>query len=466
MNKKILEALEKEHLTFELGEEQRTVLLQVFQCIDTKLPLVTSIVGSAGTGKSTIAKLIIEYLDLQKRKYLLASPTHKAKTVLSKYTNKPAVTLHKLLNLSAVVDILDLNFNNLQFSNKGDSDIPTDGVLIIDECSMINRDLYKFITEKATERNCMIIFIGDLQQLRPVKENKISKSFTDSYPFELTKIYRQKGNNPILDLLDELRTTAIFDFKGFQSSNGSLIKYANWKDLIQSTKPLFEIAVATKNPDYVKLLAYTNNRVEAFNQVIRNELFLIPSEYEVGDLLMGYETTKARYPAGDSLIVNSSDYRVEHAKSTIKNIHGIDCRGWNLRLYSFEDDTSFSAFILSKDNPTSIFQQLAQLIESLRLQAINTTKGTKYTYAKRWKLYYDTLDEFLTPIDLVVNNRVVRKKSLDFSYCITVHKSQGSNFDHLLVDMGNILICKSDEELQQLQYVALSRTKQDIHMVM
>lgn len=462
----ILDGLENTFLNFKLGEEQRSVLLQVFQCIDTKLPLVTSIVGSAGTGKSTIVKLIIEYLDIQDRSYVLASPTHKAKTVLAKYTERPVVTLHRLLNLSAVVDILDLNYNNLQFSfNKNDCEFPLDGVLIIDECSMINKDLYKFITEKATASNCMIIFIGDLQQLRPVKENKISESFTKSYPFQLTKIYRQKGNNPILDLLDEVRINSVYDFTEVKSKNGSLTKYSNWRDFLHDNEHLFKKAIISKNPDYVKLLAYTNTRVEAFNKEIRKGIFKETREYNVGDLLMGYDTIRSKWPKQNSVIVNSSDYRVQRAELTFKKIAGITFRGWNLKLYSFEEEENINIFILSKDNPQSDFISLASYIENLRLQAVNTAKGNRSLYGKRWKIYFDTLEQFLTPFDLVLNNRVVRKKSLDFGYCITVHKSQGSSFDHLLVDMGNIFICKNEVELQQLQYVALSRTKKDIHML-
>ena len=48
---------------------------------------------------------------------------------------------------------------------------------------------------------------------------------------------------------------------------------------------------------------------------------------------------------------------------------------------------------------------------------------------------------------------------------MSVHKSQGSNLNTVLVDMDNILTCHNYELLRQLQYVALSRTRKDIGML-
>ena len=75
------------------------------------------------------------------------------------------------------------------------------------------------------------------------------------------------------------------------------------------------------------------------------------------------------------------------------------------------------------------------------------------------------MGSFLTPYDLIYEGRTVRKKTLDYGYCITSHKSQGSSYDNVLIDMGNIFLCKNDMERRQLQYVAMSRTRKDIHML-
>ena len=52
---------------------------------------------------------------------------------------------------------------------------------------------------------------------------------------------------------------------------------------------------------------------------------------------------------------------------------------------------------------------------------------------------------------------MIKRKSLDYGYCISTHKSQGSTYQFVIVDMENLLRCPNKEELRQLQYVAMSR---------
>ena len=99
----------------------------------------------------------------------------------------------------------------------------------------------------------------------------------------------------------------------------------------------------------------------------------------------------------------------------------------------------------------------------MRLDAIQAR--SKIAASKLWKEYFRVMESFTTPVDLVYGNRTVRKKTLDYGYCLSVHKSQGSNYDNILIDMGNLFTCKNKEELRQLQYVALSRTRNNISML-
>jgi ATP-dependent exoDNAse (exonuclease V) alpha subunit len=72
------------------------------------------------------------------------------------------------------------------------------------------------------------------------------------------------------------------------------------------------------------------------------------------------------------------------------------------------------------------------------------------------------LGSFTTPIDLYYDGRLIRKKSFDYSYALTAYKSQGSSYNNVLVDIRNINICKDEQIKRQLQYVALSRTRNNV----
>ena len=72
------------------------------------------------------------------------------------------------------------------------------------------------------------------------------------------------------------------------------------------------------------------------------------------------------------------------------------------------------------------------------------------------------MGKFLTPIDIIWDNRVIRCKSIDYGYAITSHKSQSSSFDDVVVDINNILLCKDMTEVRQMEYVALRKIRKTI----
>ena len=78
------------------------------------------------------------------------------------------------------------------------------------------------------------------------------------------------------------------------------------------------------------------------------------------------------------------------------------------------------------------------------------------------KKYYEMLGSFTTPIDLYYDGRLIRKKSFDYSYALSTHRSQGSSYNNVLVDIRNINTCKDEQVKRQLQYVALSRTRNNV----
>jgi hypothetical protein len=98
-----------------------------------------------------------------------------------------------------------------------------------------------------------------------------------------------------------------------------------------------------------------------------------------------------------------------------------------------------------------IYDQIAYTIEGIRLKALKNPAN--------WLKYYQLIKSFATPFDLEFDNRIVKKKTFDLGYACTVHKSQGSTYDKVYVDLNDILTCKDDKMLRQLEYVAFSRTK-------
>ena len=140
----------------------------------------------------------------------------------------------------------------------------------------------------------------------------------------------------------------------------------------------------------------------------------------------------------------------------------IEMEGWWVDVYDFDQEQYKTLFILSADNDPSSFAKLGEEIETIRQYAIN---AQGYRRKQAWTDYYKLMGKFLTPIDIVWDNRVIRCKSIDYGYAISAHKSQGSSFDDVAVDINNILTCKDMVEVRQLEYVAISRTRRNAYLL-
>ena len=452
---------------FILGKEQLKALDLMKVFLNDENAQVFSLIGAAGTGKSFLMKTLIEYMEKEGIEKCLCAPTHKAKLVLERFTNDEAITLHKLLSLSPNLEILNLDFKDLKFVTKNSVlNIPYEGVVICDESSMINDDLFDLLLEKVKEFRSKVIFVGDKAQLRPVNSLTTSKVFNVENKFTLTKIYRQSENNALMPLLTTLRTDLVDKFETREAEEGSLFVYRDALSFIKHAVPSFKKAMRDGDILATKILAYTNAMVTSYNNCIRRVMLenYKSEEYNQFEFLTGYENLEFN----GTKFWNSMDYIIiDPPHRTDINIPGfINLPGYELTLYDSVYKSSCPVLILSRDISDDYLQSLASRIEDIRLEAINLKKIGRFQAAsKRWRDYYELIGSFTTPMDLYYDNRLIRKKSFDYGYACSAHKSQGSSFGEVFVDMRNINLCKDKDERRQLQYVALSRTRKDAYVL-
>lgn len=444
-----------------LGEEQLSVIESINNFLLSKETSIT-ISGYAGTGKSSIILEIVKNLKkwIPRKEYVLCAPTHKAKLVLERFSGESGVTLHKLLSLSPNIEILNLDFRDLQFRiNTLSTLFPIDGVIICDEASMINDVLYDELINNCIKLNSKIIFIGDIKQLAPVNANSFSKVFSNNTLY-LSKIYRQSDKNGLHNVLPTLREHHIVKFVDSIGEEGSLICVNNIKDLFVKAIPEFKKAIKNSDILQTKILAYTNNRVQALNMKARELLFGKEKEYCKFEFLTAYENLKFN----GTEFWNSMDYIIidEPTPININIPYFISLPGYKLNLYNSSEDCSEEINILSKEISQDYLQSLAYSIETIRLEAIMLKKRYSKNAGNAWKKYYQMIESFTSPFDLFYDNRVIRKKSFDYGYAMTIHRSQGSSINNVFIDMKDVAICKNTEELRQLQYVSVSRAMHDV----
>ena len=148
-----------------LNEEQKYAL----KCVSEGNNILLT--GSAGTGKSYTIKYIIEYLNNANKKYAITASTGTAAVIIG------GQTLHSFLGLGLGTGTVKEILNNILKNKKKYESILNLEVLIIDEISMIDKDLFEKISLilsiiKSNDvyfGNIQIILVGDFCQLAPVK---------------------------------------------------------------------------------------------------------------------------------------------------------------------------------------------------------------------------------------------------------------------------------------------------------
>jgi len=144
--------------------------------------------GGPGCGKTTATLVIVKLIEAMGLKVLLAAPTGRAAQRMSDVIGKESKTIHRLLV-----------WQGGKFKKNEDTPLKTD-FLIVDECSMLDINLTASLL-KAVPENAQVLFIGDADQLPSVGAGNVLKDIISSgvVPcFRLTKIFRQAQESLII----------------------------------------------------------------------------------------------------------------------------------------------------------------------------------------------------------------------------------------------------------------------------
>lgn len=443
-----------------LGTEQQEAIDKIMKWLNDKTKTSFSLVGPAGSGKSSLISKLIPKLIGRSKMYVLCAPTHKAALVMRNYCGVEAITLHSLLALSPNLNIEKFDITKLLFEvTRKPNQIPPHGLVICDEASMINDDLFDLIIQKCKSLKSKILFISDKAQLLPVESTKYSKVYTNSdESFTLTKIYRQSEDNCLMPVLSELRTKELSNIENATSKDGNITLYTDIKEYCKKCAELFIKAIEDKNILYVKACAFTNKRVSNYNKIIQRYIWNDTELYHVGDILTAYTNGTCGHTIKNGKSVNNipfqyyngMDYIITNIVKGSKRIpvYEQEVPGYYLTLYDSYYKEYGEIFIITDKK---YIDEVSYYLEDVRLKAVK--------YRNCWPSYYRMRDSYCVNNYSFIDNRCIAKKNFDLGYCSTVHKLQGSNVDNICIDLPNLLECKDKLIRRQLEYVAFSRTR-------
>ena len=373
---------------------------------------VLVITGGPGTGKTTLINCMIRLL-AQEGEVVLCAPTGRAAKRMTEATGFEARTIHRLLEYGGESDAFHRNQEN-----------PIEGdCLIVDECSMVDLMLMRGLL-RAVEPGTRLILVGDADQLPSVGAGNVLGDILQSGVLpsvRLTEIFRQEGESRIvvnahrvnqgkMPLLNEKQTDFFFE------------RQEHFAQAAQSI-----VALATRRlPGF---LGYGEQ--ERLSMAMRNIQVLAPAKKgECGVIALNRALQEAMNPSapgkpsltygetlfrlGDKVIQTKNDYQLEWRRETPV--------GWEDGEGVFNGDVGFITGVDVEEHSLTV--------------RFDEDKEAVYASAQL--------------------------ENLELAYCLSVHKSQGSEFPVVVMPVVGgppMLLTRN------LFYTALTRARRLVVLV-
>ena len=361
--------------------------------------------GGPGTGKTTTLNAIIKILKDKGQKVLLCAPTGRAAQRMSKVTSEEAKTIHRLLEVA-------WNKNDIPEFKRNEKNMLKCDALVIDEVSMVDAKLFESVM-KALPLGCRLILVGDSHQLPSVGAGNVLDDLISSEMIpvvQLTEIFRQSMESLIVTNAHKIVNGELPELK--RKDKDFFFLHSENKDII--TQTVIELCSGRLSNAYgydtykdIQILAPGRKGDLGVNELNNKLQFVInPKDSEKNELSSGKRILRE----GDKVMQIRNNYDLLWVKDNGETGEGI-------------------------------FNGEIGIIESINKRS------------RIIKVRYD---------DKVASYDFDFAVDLDLSYATTVHKSQGNEFEAVimpLLDGAPMLLYRN------LLYTAVTRAKSLIIIV-
>lgn len=397
---------------------------------------IGSLVGPAGCGKTVLTTMLIQ--EFYKTHYVTcATPTHKSLSVLDKMLKNSKIfnsklnsrTIHSYLGLKIEYeeDKIKLAMDALQ-NNKF---IDKTEILIIDESSMVSQELYDFLEKKIKSQKLkVVLFIGDEYQLLPVEGTK-NPVYSKIKQYRLTEVVRQALDSNILQYATAIRK----EIENKTFNKNVLLNVSPSEDVILYNDEVQLIKDFCFNTNDNKILsAFTNSKTDYYNAFIRSYVFrelpVIPELVE-GELVV-LQSQFLSYKNGEEVFITNLNKKYDEA---------LDVYYWSF----CPSDSTEELKIICKESMPIFSAKLKELSDKAK-----TFKRDKYykECSETWNAFWGLKNSYA---------------EIKHNYGSTIHKLQGSTYDDVYLNLSEtIKVCRDNETLFRLVYVAVTRAKNNL----
>ena len=379
---KELNLIEKKSDIF-LSEKQKEAIREINE------NNVTIITGGPGTGKTTIIKSIIEIYKQKKYKIVLCAPTGRAAKRMTETTGEEAYTLHRLLEIGKIDDDSIYKKNNEYQGTPIDADI-----IIVDEVSMVDMFIMSYLLD-CIYKGTKLILVGDSDQLPSVGPGSVLQDIIKSEKIKtvhLDKVFRQAARSKII-------------VNAHRVNNGEeFIKKEETEIEEDEKNDFFFIRENNQERILEQVLSLCNGRLKRFGNYDFFENIQVLSPTKKGTLgtkelnkALQQELNPHREGENEKSSMGAI-FRIGDKVMQIKNNYDIQ---WERR-----EGNSLELGNGIFNGETGIITEINEKEKFIRVK-FDDNKTSIYEYNEL--------------------------EQLEHSYCITIHKAQGSEFDVIIM---------------------------------
>lgn len=450
-----------------LNEEQQAAFDGICNFIRTGNTVTewVTLSGKAGTGKTVVlAKVVEAFPDIL---FTICAVAHKAKEELESRIhsrNIIATTVASLLGMRMDAE------TGIWSEDPYAESAPILGVqvLIVDEASMLSKEIVDLIMDKKPG-NAAVIFAGDEGQIRPIRKwaklDDLSPVFKGKNFYRLSVRVRQGEGNPILPASDiwwDMTKAKKPTFSNLQKPNritehGSIIYTGDLRQVIKYYKEEFLKAKSEQDPYKIKIVTYTNKNRERINQIVRELLFgNLRNEIEPGELMIMTNNYKTPFDGKGYFIhensftdlQNSREFAVVEAIPRTVRIQDNLYHYYSIvGTYTIKGEKHFCRLpVLAEESKEAWNNFVSEAFAAAKRIANRTERTAAFMRAWEYK------DNTFAPVD--------------YGYCITAHRAQGSTYEISIVNLTDMLNAPTNhQEIASLIYTGMTRASKTAVLV-
>lgn len=385
---------------FNLHDNQR---IAVKAAVENGVQIVT---GGPGTGKTTIVKCILKLFSNLGQRVALCAPTGRAAKRLSQATGEEAKTIHRMLDL-------DWKNGEGHFTYNDNTRLPLDAI-IIDEVSMVDEYVFNSLLH-ALERGTRLVLVGDKDQLASVGAGNVLNDLIKCGKFPvsyLTEIYRQSESSRIVPNAHKINAGTMPDLDN-KTSDFFFEEKENADDICATTLAL----VTARLPKYLNMRAQD---IQVLCPMKRGSAGTFNLNRELQRVINPPSPNKKELRVGDTL------FREGDKVMQMQNNYQ-------------QDWTQTVGF--RTERGSGVYNGDIGIIENINSQNMQFT--VRFDDDKVAVYQYSNIEQ------------------LALAYAVTIHKSQGSEFDAVVIALdANYML-----QTRNLLYTAVTRAKKMVVIV-